>query len=337
MMRLPGMIAAVLACAVAAGCAAPPKPPAAAAEPARPAPAAEAAGELPFYTPATGVSGKIRVFGMATTMNLLARSAATFKQLYPEASLATTSGPAKTGLAALAEGRADIVPMTRPLTPEEIRDFTLKAGHPPTEIKVAADALAIYVEKKNPIAGLTLAQLDGIFSRTQRRGGGSIETWGQAGLTGEWADRPIVLFGYGRGDGVHQFFREQVLEGGDFRVSMRVEGGGSTISQGVASEPTAIGCASILFACKRVRAVPIAGADGRFYAPTPENVRSRKYPLSRYLYVCVNKPPRQPLGGPAAEFLRFLLSREGQRIVADGGNVALEPAVAAEGRRALAE
>ena len=337
-MRLPWMIAVALACAVAAGCSAPPrKPPAVAAVPARPAPAAETPGELPFYTPATGVSGKITVVGMATTMNLVARAAATFKQLYPDVPLGTTTGPAGTGLAALAEGRADIVPMTRALTPEEIRVFTLKAGYPPTEIKVAADALAIYVEKRNPIAGLTLAQLDGIFSRTQRRGGGSIEAWGQAGLTGEWADRPIVLFGYGRGDGVHQFFRQQVLEGGDFRISMRVEGSGSTISQGVASDPAAIGCASIFFACKRVRAVPLAGADGRFYAPTPENVRSQKYPLSRFLYVCVNKPPRRPLGGPAAEFLRFLLSREGQRIVADDGHVALEPAVAAEGRRALAE
>jgi phosphate transport system substrate-binding protein len=336
-MRLRGVIVAVLAFAAAAGCSGAPRNRPAAIEPAAPAHVAEPPGELPFYVPATGVSGRITVIGMATTMNLVARVSAAFRPMYPEVSLLTTTDPAKTGLAALAENRADIVPMSRELTPEEVHDFTLKAGHPPTQIKVAGDALAIFVEKKNPIAGLTLAQLDGIFSRTHLRGGSSIETWGQAGLTGDWADRPMVLLGYGRGDATHLFFKEHVLKGGDFRISMQVEGSGSSVSQGVASDPDSIACASIFFACKRVRAVPLAGDDGHFYAPTPENIRSGRYPLSRYLYVCVNKRPHEPLAGPAAEFLRFLLSREGQRIVADNGNVALDPAVAAEGRRTLQE
>ena len=227
--------------------------------------------------------------------------------------------------------------MSRALTPEEVRDFTAKYGYPPTEIKVAADALAIFVEKRNPVPGLTLEQLDGIFSRTQRRRGRSIETWGQAGLTQEWADRPVILYGYGFEDGAYQVFQQQVLEGGAFRLSLRVQGGGSSIVQGVAAVSGAIGFASIFFACKRVRAVPIAGADGRFHAPTAENVHNRRYPLSRFLYICVNKPPRQRLGGPVAEFLRFLLSREGQQIVAGGGNIPLDTATVKEGRHALAE
>ena len=347
MMRLPWMISAALVCVVAAGCSASPRNPSAAGKPARPAPAASAAetpGELPLYTPAYGLSGKVTVIGMATTMNLVSRAAGAFKQIYPDVAGQNTTGPATSGLAALMEGRADIVPMSRELTPKEISEFTQKAGYPPTQIKVAADALAIFVEKTNPISGLTLTQLDGIFSRTQRRGGGSIETWGQARLTGEWARRPIVLFGYDRNDGVYLFLKERLLEGGAFRLSLRIEGGGSTVTQGVASDPAAIGCASIFFSCKRVRAVPLAeasggqaSADGRSYAPTAENVRSGKYPLSRFLYVCVNKPPSRPFGGPAAELLRFLLSREGQRVVADGGNISLEPSVAAESRRALAE
>jgi phosphate transport system substrate-binding protein len=202
---------------------------------------------------------------------------------------------------------------------------------------VAADALAIFVEKGNPVPGLTLGQLDGIFSRTQRRGGSSIETWGQAGLTGEWADRPITLYGYDPEDGAYQSFLQEVLEGGAFRLSLRGQRGGSSIVQCVAAVPGSIGYASIFFACKRVRAVPIAGTDGRFYAPTAENVRSHRYPLSRFLFICVNKPPRQPLDGPAAEFLRFLLSREGQQIVIDGGNLSLDAATVKEGRRRLAE
>ena len=120
-------------------------------------------------------------------------------------------------------------------------------------------------------------------------------------------------------------------------MPLRVEGGGSSIVQGVAANPGAIGFASIFFACKGVRVVPLAGADGRFYAPTLENVRSHNYPLGRFLYICVNKPPRQPLGGPAAEFLRFLLSREGQQIIAADGNIPLDAATVNEGRRSLAE
>lgn len=292
---------------------------------------------LPAYQPASGLSGKVTSIGDSTTTNLVARVAAEFRRMYPDVTVHATASLTSIGPSALLEGRADIVPMSRPLTPEEIQEFVAKYGYPPTEIKVAADALAIYVEKRNPVPGLTLGQLDSIFSRTQHRGGSSIENWGQLGLAGEWTDRQITLYGYGPDDGAHQIFQQQVLDGGAFRLSLRVEGGGSSIVQGVAADPGAIGFASIFFACKRVRAIPLAGADGRFYVPTEENVRSHRYPLNRFLYICVNKPPRQPLDGPAAEFLRFLLSRDGQQIVAAGGNIPLDAATAEQGRSTLAE
>jgi len=348
MTRLLLAVAAAFVCAVVMGCSAPPvsgarDQVAGKLDTARPAAEGDAdaahvsSDALPSYEPVAGLSGEITSIGSSTTTNLVARAAAQFRQMYPNVTLRITSSVTNIGPSALLEGRADIVPMSRALTPEEIQNFSGKYGYAPTEIKVAADALAIFVEKSNPVPGLTLGQLDGIFSRTQRRGGSSIETWGQAGLTQEWADRPIVLYGYDIENGAHQFFQQQVLEGGAFRLSLRVQGGGSSIVQGVAAVPGSIGCASIFFACKRVRAVPIAGTDGRYYAPTAENVRSHRYPLSRFLYICVNKPPRQGLGGPAAEFLRFLLSREGQQIVTDGGNFPLDTATAEEGRRGLAE
>jgi len=293
--------------------------------------------ELPPYKSVAGLSGEITSIGESTTTNLVARVAAEFRRMYPDVTLQVTASPISIGPAALLEGRADIVPMSRPLTPEEVRSFAKKYGYQPTEIKVAADALAIYVEKRNPVPGLTLGQLDGIFSRTQHRGGSSIENWGKLGLAGEWTDRKITLYGYGPDDGANQIFQQQVLDGGAFRLSLRVEGGGSSIVQGVAADPGAIGFASVFFACKRVRVVPLAGADGRFYVPTEENVRSHRYPLIRFLYIYVNKPPRQPLGGTAAEFLLFLLSREGQQIVADGGNISLDVATVEQGRRTLAE
>jgi len=345
------MVAIALVCAVIIGCSAPPVSGGRGAsdqvvhktDTALPVAEGDANGTrilsdaMPLYEPVVGLTGKITSIGASTTTNLVARLAAEFRKMYPDVTLQVTASLTSIGPAALLEGRADIVPMSRPLAPEEVQSFTKKYGYPPTEIKVAADALAIYVDKKNPVPGLTLGQLDGIFSQTQRRGGSPIETWGQAGLTAEWTDRPITLYGYGPDVGAHQIFQQQVLDGGAFRLSLRVEGGGSSIVQGVAADPGAIGFASVFFACKRVRVVQIAGADGRFYAPTEENVRSQKYPLSRFLYVCVNKPPLQPLGGPAAEFLRFLLSREGQQIVAAGGNIPLDAATVEQGRRTLAE
>jgi len=351
MMQLFLMVTIALVCAVMTGCSAPPVGGGRGAseqivnkvDTALPVAGGDVNGTrilsdtLPSYKLVAGLSGKVTSIGESTTTNLVARVAAEFRRMYQDVTLQVTSSPMSIGPAALLEGRADLVPMSRPLTPQDVQSFAMKYGYAPTEIKVAADALAIYVDKNNPVPGLTLGQLDGIFSQTQRRGGSPIETWGQAGLTAEWADRRITLYGYGPDDGAHQTFQQQVLDGGAFRLSLRVEGGGSSIAQGVAADPGAIGFASIFFTCKRVRVVPIAGADGRFYAPTEENVRSRKYPLSRFLYIYVNKPPRRPLAGPVAEFLLFLLSREGQQIVADGGNIPLDVATVEQGRRTLAD
>ena len=163
---------------------------------------------LPPYEPVVGLAGKIISIGDSTTTNLVARGAAEFRKMYPAVTLQVTASPISIGPAALLEGRADIVPMSRPLASEEVQAFVAKYGYPPTEIKVAADALAIYVEKGNPVPGLTLGQLDGIFSQTQRQGVRPIETWGQAGLTTEWADRRITLYGYGPEDGAHLIFQQ---------------------------------------------------------------------------------------------------------------------------------
>jgi phosphate transport system substrate-binding protein len=351
MTRLHGMMVMALVCAVMSGCSILPwsnelserNPVVQTAGVALPVAAGEAnstrivSDELPPYEPVVGLAGEITSIGTSTTTNLVARVAAEFRRMYPGVTLQVTASPISIGPAALLEGRADLVPMSRPLTPEEVQAFEAKYGYPPTEIKVAADALAIYVEKGNPVTGLTLGQLEGIFSQTYRRGVSPIETWGQAGLTAEWADRRITLYGYGPEDGAHQIFQRHALGGGAFRLSLRVEGGCSSIVQGVAADPGAIGFASVFYVCKRVRVVPLAGADGQFYAPTEENVYSQKYPLIRFLNICVNKPPGQPLSGPAAEYLRFLLSRDGQQIIADGGNIPLDAVTVEQGRRALAE
>jgi phosphate transport system substrate-binding protein len=332
------LAAAACVLGILAGCAARPAPAPAApavARAAEPTTAPGATDALPPYEPVAGLTGTVTSIGASTTTNLIARAATEFRRMYPGVTMEVTAGLTSIGPPALMDGKADVVPMSRPLLPEEVAAFRAKHGHAPTEVRVAADALAVYVEKRNPIAGLTLAQLDGIFSRTRRRGGPPIDTWGQAGLTGEWAERPIALYGYGPTDGVHQVFREQVLRGGEYRLALQVVPAGSLIVQDVAADPSAIGCASIFFASKRTRAVPIAGDDGRFHGPTDANVHSLRYPLTRFVTVCVNKPPGKALAPATAEFLRFLLSAEGQQIVAAGGNVRLDAPTAWQGRRAV--
>ena len=329
-------LAMALCGGVLVGCAATPAVDPSDAAPPSPRPHLALAGDGPApYQSVANLKGVITSVGASTTTNLVAQASTQFKRIYPDVKLQVIAGLTSIGPPALLEGRADMVPMSRPLTPQEIGGFQAKYGYPPTEIKVAADALAIYVEKRNPLPGLTLTQLDAIFSAAPRRVGASIETWGQAGLTGDWADRHISLYGYGPEDGVNQVFRQQVLDGGEYRLAMLVEPAGSSIVQGVAADPLGIGCASIFFLSRRVRAVPLAGADGRFYDPTAQNVQAGSYPLIRYLSICVNKPPHRPMSGPAAEFLRFLLSREGQQVVAAEGNIPLDARTVQQGHDAL--
>ena len=334
MIRRCAVLPVSLLCAVFVGCAATPAP-----ELPDPAPAAQRAQQalagdaLPAYESVANLRGVITSIGASTTTNLVARASTQFRRIYPDVRLQVSAGLTSIGPPALLEGRADLVPMSRPLTREEIRAFQAKYGYPPTEIPVAADALAIYVEKRNPLPGLSLAQVGGIFSAAPR--GASVETWGQAGLTGEWVDRRINLYGYGPEDGVNQIFRQQVLDGREYRLAMLVEPAGSSIVQGVAADPAGIGCASIFFLSQRVRAVPLAGADGLLHDPTAANVHNHSYPLIRYLSICVNKPPHRPLRGPAAEFLRFMLSREGQEVVAAEGNIPLDAPAVQQARFAI--
>jgi phosphate transport system substrate-binding protein len=333
---------AALLCALVAGCFGPAAPQETGEKATVPSPGAGNVAPgvpdgLPAYVPVVGLTGTITSIGASTATNLVARLAVEFRHLYPNVKLQVTASPLSIGPAALLAGQADLVPMSRPLTPEEVQGFTKKYGYPPTEIKVAADALAIYVGKKNSIEGLTLEQLDGIFSQSPCAGGKAIDTWGQVGLTGSLADLSIALYGYGPDEGAYQIFKKQVLHDDPFRLALRAEGGGSSIVQGVAADPGAIGFANIFFDCKAVRVVPLAGTDGHLYAPTAENVRSHNYPLGRFLYLYVNKPPHQPFGGPAGEFLRFVLSCEGQQLVAAGGHIPLDAVMVNDGRHTLAE
>jgi phosphate transport system substrate-binding protein len=186
------------------------------------------------------------------------------------------------------------------------------------EIRVALDALAVFVHKDNPIEGLTLKQVDGIFSSTRKLGGGDISDWGKAGLAA-WAGKPISLYGRNSASGTYGFFKEVALGKGDFKSNVKEQPGSSAVVQGVGSDIAGIGYSGIGYKTSEVRAIPLAGADGVMHEPTYENVVKGRYPIGRYLYIYVNKKPGQPLDPLINEFVRFILSRQGQEIVIKDG------------------
>jgi phosphate transport system substrate-binding protein len=222
--------------------------------------------------------------------------------------------------------------MSRPMKPTEIDEFEKKFGYKPTELRTSFDALAIYVHKDNPLASLTLAQADAIFSKTRKRGAAKdISTWGDLGLTGDWAARPISLYGRNSASGTYGFFKDHVLKNGDYKDTVKEQPGSASVVQGVTNDRYGIGYSGIGYRTSGVRIVPLAESDG---GPTSEgsyeDVVSKKYPLARYLYVYVNKAPGKPLDPLVKEFLKLVSSREGQEVVVKDGYLPLTAAIVAE-------
>jgi phosphate transport system substrate-binding protein len=279
---------------------------------------------LPAYRKVAAVDGTIRSIGSSTLSNLLLRWAAEFKLIYPAAEVVITGGGSDSAPAALLTGTAELAPMSRPMRAGEIAQFKAKFGYEPTRITVGLDAIAVFVNKNNPLQEISLKQLDGIFSATHKRGSEPIKTWGQLGLTGDWQTREIELKGPGRAQGIYSLFREQVLDGGDFRFDMRAEPVASSIVQGVGASDAAIGFASYFFDSQRVRPLAIsANGEPPSTPPLQANVVNGSYPLARGLYIYVNKPTSGGLNKEAAEFLRYICSEAGQELAARDGNYPL--------------
>ncbi|HMP81931.1 MAG TPA: phosphate ABC transporter substrate-binding protein [Verrucomicrobiota bacterium] len=283
--------------------------------------------KLPAYEPVSGVSGNLNSIGSDTLNNLMTLWAEGFQAVYPNVRIQIEGKGSSTAPPALIEGTAQLGPMSRAMKGTEIDAFEKKYGYKPTEIKVSIDALAVYVHKDNPVPSLTMQQVDGIFSSTRKAGGSAIERWGEAGLTGDWASRPLSLYGRNSASGTYGFFKDVALKGGDFKATVKEQPGSSSVVQGISTDLGGIGYSGIGYMTSGVRAVPLAGADGKAYEPSPQNCMTGKFPLARFLYIYVNKKPGQPMDKLTAEFLKFVLSKAGQEVVVKDGYYPL-PAVA---------
>jgi phosphate transport system substrate-binding protein len=272
------------------------------------------------YEKVSGVDGSLNCIGSDTLNNLMTYWAEAFNKLYPNVKIQVEGKGSATAPPALAAGTAQLGPMSRTMKAEEEDAFEKQHGFRPTRISVALDCLAVYVHKDNPIKGLTLAQVDGIFSKTHKSGLHDVATWGQLGLTGDWAAMPISLYGRNSASGTYAFFKEHALLKGDYKDTVKEQPGSAAVVNGVAADRASIGYSGIGYRTSEVRAIPLA-KDGKspLVEPAFANAMKGTYPLGRTLYVYVAKKPDEPMPKLVEEFLKFVLSKEGQDIVVKDG------------------
>jgi phosphate transport system substrate-binding protein len=289
------------------------------------------------YEKVSGVAGNLNSVGSDTLNNLMTLWAETFRRTYPNVAIQIEGKGSATATPALAQGTAQLGPMSRKMKPEEVDAFEKMHGFKPTEVSVALDCLAVYVNKDNPIRGLTLPQLDSIFSKTRKSGFADVETWGQVGLTGPWANLPMSMYGRNSASGTYAYFKEHALFKGDYKDTVKEQPGSAAVVSAVANDRAGIGYSGIGYKTSEVRAIPLAADRTKRPAePSFAKALDGSYPLARRLYVYIAKKPGEPLSPLVQQFMKFVLSREGQEVVIKDGYGPL-PAVMLNKERAKLE
>jgi phosphate transport system substrate-binding protein len=280
---------------------------------------------LPAYQRTSGVSGSLNSVGSDTMNNMMTLWAETFRKFYPSVKVQVEGKGSSTAPPALIAGTAQFGPMSRQMRASEIDQFEARYKYKPTELRTSYDALAVYVHKDNPIAKLSLAQVEAIFGKTRKRGyKQNITTWGQVGLTGDWAARPISLYGRNSASGTYGFFKEHTLKNGDFKDTVKEQPGSASVVQGITEDRFGIGYSGVGYRTSGVKPLALAETEaGPFIEGTYANVQSNKYPLARFLYLYVNQAPGRALEPLAGEFVKLIFSKEGQEAVVKDGYMPL--------------
>jgi phosphate transport system substrate-binding protein len=287
---------------------------------------------LQAYKSVSGVSGNISSVGSDTLNNLMTHWAETFSRFYPNAKVQIEGKGSSTAPPALIAGTAQLGPMSREMKGTEVDQFEKKFGYKPLAIRTSVDALAVFVNKDNPIKCLSMSQVDAIFSKSRRTGHKEdINTWGQLGLTGEWAQKPISLYGRNSASGTYGFFKEHVMKNGDYKDIVKEQPGSAAVVQGVTVDRFAAGYSGIGYATAGVRAVPLSEKDGgKCVEATADNAYSGAYPMARFLFVYINKAPGKALDPLTREFVKVIVSREGQEGVIKDGYFPIPASIAKE-------
>ncbi|MGD9543300.1 MAG: PstS family phosphate ABC transporter substrate-binding protein [Methylocystis sp.] len=276
--------------------------------------------ELSPYKPVSALSGRLKSVGSDTMLHEMELWAEGFRSIYPNVSIEIEGKGSNTAPPALLSGTSQLGPMSRQMTPDEVGAFEAKFGYKPMAVLVAIDALAIYVHKDNPLRCINMEQLDRVFAADPKSGGGrSIRSWGELGLTGEWAAKPITMYSRNTLSGTYKFFKQHVMGGGDFKDDINMQVGSEAVVSAVGGDKFAIGYSGIGYKTGAVRAVPVGTPGKSCHDASFDNTYSRKYPLARGLYIYLLKDPRKPMDALSGEFVKYVLSRDGQMQAKQGG------------------
>ena len=288
--------------------------------------------ELKPYQKVDGVSGNLSSVGSDTMNNMMTLWAEGFRKMYPNVNVQIEGKGTSTAFPALIEGTAQLGPMSRDPKPTEQDKFERAFGYKATILRTSLDALAVYVHKDNPLNEVTLEQLDAIFSKGRKlRYKEDIKTWGQLGLKGDWANRPISMYGRNSASGTYGFFKEKALGGGDYKDTVKEMPGSASVVQAITEDRYGIGYSGIGYSTSGVKMLKLAQKAGSpFIAAEADNVYNETYPLRRFLYVAINKPPGKPLSPLLREFCNYMFSKEGQQVVDKDGYFPVPSAVAEE-------
>ena len=276
---------------------------------------------LKGYVKVSGVSGNVNSIGSDTLNNLMTLWAEGFRKQYPNVKIQIEGKGSSTAPPALIEGTAQLGPMSRSMKNTEMDAFERKFRYKPTAFPVAIDALAVYVNKDNSVKGLTMAQVDAIFSKSRRGGHNeNIQLWKQAGVEDGLGDSPISIYGRNSASGTYGFFKEHALKNGDYKDEVKEQPGSASVVQSISEDQGGIGYSGIGYLTSNVRAVPLAEKEGMpFNEANQQNADNGSYPLWRHLYLYVNKEPNKPLDPIVREFIKFIYSKEGQQVVVKDG------------------
>jgi len=287
---------------------------------------------LPDYTPVQGVSGNIKSIGSDTMNNMMSLWAEGFKGMYPNVRVEIEGKGSSTAPPALISATANFGPMSRAIKNKESDAFEKRFGYKPTQLPTSIDMMAIYVNKDNPITGMSLPQVDAIFSKSRKLGyDTAINQWGQVGLTGVWAKQPISLYGRNSASGTYGYFKKHVLGKGDYRDSVKEQPGSSAVVQGIASDKYGIGYSGIGYKTADVKAISLSREHGGELIPaTPDHAYTGDYPLSRFLLLAINYKPGSQLDPLRKEFIKYIFSKQGQLDVVKDGYYPITAQIAKE-------
>jgi phosphate transport system substrate-binding protein len=292
---------------------------------------------LPTYRPVQGVSGSLKSIGSDTMNNMMTLWAEGFLAMYPNVQIEIEGKGSSTAPPALIAGTSQFGPMSREMKSAEIDEFEKVYGYKPYGLPTSIDMLAVYVHKDNPIEGLSLPQVDAIFSKNRKSGFDTdITTWGQLGLEGEYAKAPISLYGRNAASGTYGYFKSVAMFKGDYKSSVKEQPGSSSVVQGVASDKFGIGYSGIGYKTADVKAVALASREGgKMITATADNAYTGEYPMARFLYMYVNAKPNSDMDPLRREFIKYVFSKQGQEDVVKDGYYPVPAAVAREALKSV--